>query len=329
MQRRHFVKLSVGLALTAAGIGANAQSAYPTKPIDIVVPYATGGSTDICARIIAKYISQKKNVVINVVNKPGGGGLVGIREVLTARPDGYTLLADTHGASSMVGAFNEPADVPFDWQNRTWIAIVDKDVVMYLVKDDSSWKTLKDVGAYAKQNPGKFRWASTGRGGIGIPAMQQFFAANGVPETVVQTQVMFKSGGEGPVALAGGHVDFAAQQIAESMAMLQAKKVRPIAVVSDKRLAQYPDVPTAAEQGFTTFDITGWHGLSGPPGLPPNVVEWWVSALKEASQDPAFVEMLEKVQKVPVFMGPADMKTFVDKEYEKYLVISRQLGWRK
>ena len=98
MQRRHFVKLSFGLALPA-GLGANAQPAYPTKPIDIVVPYATGGSTDIGARIIAKYVSQKKNVVINVVNKPGGGGLVGIREVLTSRPDGYTLLADTHGAS--------------------------------------------------------------------------------------------------------------------------------------------------------------------------------------------------------------------------------------
>lgn len=329
MKAKHLWHLATALLLAVAGFGVWAQPAYPTKPIDIVVPYATGGSTDICARLIAKYVSQKKGVAVSVVNKPGGGGLVGIREVLTSRPDGYTLLADTHGASSMVGAFNEPADVPFDWRNRTWIAVVDKDVLLYLVKEDSSWKTLKDVGAYAKQNPGKFRWASTGRGGIGIPAMQQFFAANGVPDTVVASQVMFKSGGEGPVALAGGHVDFAAQQIAESISMLQAKKVRAIAVVSDKRLAQFPDVPTAAEQGFAGFDIVGWHGLSGPPGLPPNVVDWWVGALKEGSQDPVFVEMLEKVHKVPVFLGPAEMKAFVDKEYEKYLEVSHQLGWRK
>jgi tripartite-type tricarboxylate transporter receptor subunit TctC len=313
MKASHLLRLATTLLLTVVGFCASAQPAYPTKPIDIVVPYATGGSTDICARIIAKYVSQKKGVVINVVNKPGGGGLVGIREVLTSRPDGYTLMADTHGASSMVGAFNEPADVPFDWRNRTWIAMVDKDVVLYLVKEDSSWKTLKDVGAYAKQNPGKFRWASTGRGGVGIPAMQQFFDANGVPETVVASQVMFKSGGEGPVALAGGHVDFAAQQIAESLAMVQAKKIRAIAVVADKRLSQFPDVPTAAEQGYATFDVVGWHGLSGPPGLPANVVDWWVSGLKEASQDPLFLEMLEKVHKLPVFLGPADMKAFVDK----------------
>ena len=155
MKAKQLWHLATALLLAVAGFGVWAQPAYPTKPIDIVVPYATGGSTDICARLIAKYVSQKKGVAVSVVNKPGGGGLVGIREVLTSRPDGYTLLADTHGASSMVGAFNEPADVPFDWRNRTWIAVVDKDVLLYLVKEDSSWKTLKDVGAYAKQNPGQ------------------------------------------------------------------------------------------------------------------------------------------------------------------------------
>src|SRR5262245_58895377 len=122
-----------------------AQPAYPTKPVEIIVPWGPGGATDLCTRVIAKYATQKFGIPVNVVNKPGGGGLIAINEVLTsAKPDGYTLLAETHGGSSMVGAFNEPKDVPFDWRKRTWIAMVDKDVVLYLVNADSPWKTLKD-----------------------------------------------------------------------------------------------------------------------------------------------------------------------------------------
>jgi tripartite-type tricarboxylate transporter receptor subunit TctC len=306
-----------------------AQS-YPSKPIDIIVPWGPGGGTDLCMRVIAKYATQKFGLPVNVINKPGGGGLVAIREVLTSSsPDGYTLLAETHGASSMVGAFNDPNDVPFDWRNRTWIAMVDKDIVLYLVKADSPWATLKDVAAAAKKDPAKFRWASTGRGGIAVPAMQQFFTAAGVPDGSAVSQVMFKSGTEGPAALAGGHVDFAAQQIPEASGLIAAKKLRAVAVVSDKRLAAFQDVPTVAEAGFPMLDVVGWHGLSGPPGLPQNVVDFWVKAMKNASQDPVFVEMLAKIHKLSFFLGPDEVKDHAEKEYVKYLEIAKKLGWRK
>lgn len=329
MMRLIAVLLAVGL-IAADAPEARAQAAYPSKPIDIIVPWGPGGGTDLCMRAVAKYTSQKYGIPVNVINKPGGGGLVAIREVLTgAKPDGYTLLAETHGGSSMVGAFNDPADVPFDWRNRTWMTMVDKDVVLFLVKEDSPWKSLKDVADAAKANPAKFRWASTGRGGIAIPAMQQFFSAAGVPDGSAVSQVMFKSGSEGPVALAGGHVDFSAQQIAEALGLIQGKKVRPIAVIADKRLELFPDVPTVREAGFPAIDTVGWHGVSGPPGLPPDVVAFWEKAMKEAIDDPAFREMLAKIQKVPVYMGAAEVKAFAEKEYEKYLVIAKQLGWRK
>lgn len=329
--RRKILFVVAGLLGLASAPGvALAQGNYPTRPIDLIVPYATGGATDTLARLLAKYVSEKKGITVNVVNKPGGGGIVGVREVLTSKPDGYTLLADTHGASTMIGAFNDPADVPFDWRNRTWIGMMDKDIVMFVVKEDSPWKSLKEVSDFAKQNPTKFRWGTTGRGGIAIPAMQQFFTASGIPpQSVAGTQVLFKSGGEGPVALAGGHIDFGAQQIPEVLSLIQAKKIRPLAVISDKRLAAFPDVPTVAEAGFPDIEATGWHGISGPPGLPKNVVEYWVNVLREANRDPAFREMLEKVQKVPVFLGPDEMKAYADKEYEKYLDVARKLGWRK
>jgi len=330
MRRKLLSGLTLLLCLASLPVTTLAQASYPSRPIDLVVPYATGGATDTLARLLAKYLSERKGITVNVVNKPGGGGIVGVREVLMSKPDGYTMLADTHGASTMIGAFNDPADVPFDWRNRTWIGMMDKDVVLFIVKEDSPWKSLKDVAEYAKQNPGKFRWGTTGRGGIAIPAMQQFFTASGIPlQSVAGTQVLFKSGGEGPVALAGGHIDFGAQQIPEALSLIQAKKVRALAVIADSRLPLFPDVPTVAEAGYPGIDAVGWHGVSGPPGLPKNVVDYWVNLMREANQDPVFREMLEKVQKVPVFLGPADMQAFADKEYEKYLDVARKLGWRK
>lgn len=330
MRRRFLFGVVSAVCLSSLPALSGAQPAYPSRPIDLVVPYATGGATDSLARLLAKYVSDKKGITVNVLNKPGGGGIVGVREVLTAKPDGYTMLADTHGASTMIGAFNDPADVPFDWRHRTWLGMMDKDVVLFIVKEDSPWKTLKDVADYAKQNPTKFRWGTTGRGGIAIPAMQQFFTASGIaPQSVAANQVLFKSGGEGPVALAGGHIDFGAQQIPEALGLIQGKKVRAVAVIADKRLAILPDVPTVAEAGYPMIDVAGWHGVSGPPGLPKNVVDYWVNLLREANQDPVFREMLEKVHKVPVFLGPAEMKAFADKEYENYLDVARKLGWRK
>ncbi|HEX7126066.1 MAG TPA: tripartite tricarboxylate transporter substrate binding protein [Thermodesulfobacteriota bacterium] len=329
--RRQFLLTALGMVLLASvSTPAAGQSEYPSRPIELVVPYATGGSTDILARILAKYVSEKKGIAFNVVNRPGGSGIIGVREVLNARPDGYTLLADTHGASTMIGAFNDPADVPFDWRNRTWIGMMDKDVILYLVKEDSPWKTLKDVAEYARQNPKKFRWGTTGRGGIAIPAMQQFFEASGIPaDAVADTQVLFKSGGEGPVALAAGNIDFAAQQIPEALGLIQAKRIRALAVISDERLPLFPDVPTVAEAGYPMIDVAGWHGVSGPPGLPRNVVDYWVTLLKEANADPVFRDMLEQVRKVPVFLGPEELRAFAEKEYEKYLDVARKLGWRK
>jgi tripartite-type tricarboxylate transporter receptor subunit TctC len=159
--------------------------------------------------------------------------------------------------------------------------------------------------------------------------MQQFFQAAGVPDGAAVSQVLFKSGGEGPVALAGGHVDFAAQQLAEAYGLVQDKKIRALAVIADKRLPQLPNVPTAAEAGFPNLDVVGWHGLSGPPGLPKHVVEVWVKTLREAANDPVFIEMMSNLQKVPVFLGPDELKAHVDKEYEKYLEVAKRMGWRK
>ncbi len=330
-KRVSIMLLLMGFVLIYFSNQAFGQPAYPTKPVDIIVPWGPGGGTDLCARVIAKYVVQSTGFPMNVVNKPGGGGVVAVREMLMdTKPDGYTMLAETHGGSSMVGAYNEPADIPFDWRKRTWIAMTDKDLVVYTVKHDSPWKTIKDVADFAKKNPEKFRWGTTGRGGISIPAMVQFFQANNIPvEKVLPSQVLFKSGADTVVALAGGHIDICAQQVSEVSGLIEGKKVRGLAVVFEKRLPIFPDVPTVAEAGYPMFDTVGWHGISGPPGLPKHVVDFWATSLEKASKDPVFIDMLHKLHKVAVYLGPKEVEDFVEKEYQKYLEGAKYLGWRK
>ena len=242
---------------------ASPQDRYPTRPIEIVVPYGPGGGTDLMARALAKYATEQFKIQVNVLNRPGASGLIGIREALAAKPDGYTLLADTHGASEMVGAFNEPADVPFDWRKRTWIAMVDKDPVLFLVKDDSPFKSLKDVVDYVLKNPSSLRWGSSGRGSVAVPAIQQLFKTVGVPDGAAMSQVLFKSGGEVIVALAGGHIDFSAQQLAESYSMLESKKVRALAVINDARFTQFPDVRPCAKLAIRKLKLLDGTGFRG------------------------------------------------------------------
>ena len=111
--------------------------------------------------------------------------------------------------------------------------------------------------------------------------------------------------------------------------MIEGKKFRGLAVVFEERLPILPDVPTAAEAGYPMFDVRGWFGISGPPELPKHVVDFWTSNLEKASKDPVYIEMFEKVQKVPVYLGPKEVEEFAEKEYQKYLEIAKYLGWRK
>jgi len=297
---------------------------YPTKPVDIIVSYNPGGGADLSGRLLSGYFSKVLGVQLNVINKPGAGGVIGVREAMTARPDGYTMLLDCHATSSMLAAF-QPGKLPFEWRKRTWIARMTKDPVIYQVRMDAPYKTLKDVAEFIKKNPKQLRWGATGVSGVGSPAGIQFFRANNISLDMVN-RVMFT--GESPVlaALAGGHIDFTGQQYGPSWGMLEGKKVKPIAVIAGKRLPLLRDVPTVAEEGYPMLDVHGWHGLSGPPGLPKYVQDYWLRELEKAHRDPVFHEMAEKVKKEVAFLGPKEMEEFAEQEYQKYLALAKDVG---
>ncbi len=294
---------------------------YPTKPIDMIVAYGPGGGSDIMARFLAGYFAKVSGIQLNVINKTGGAGAIGLQAALTSRPDGYTMLMDTHGIGSMIALY--PGTYPVDWRKRTWCARIAIEPMVYQVRTDAPWKTLKEVAEFIKQNPEKLRWGTSGLTGCGAPAGIQFFRANDISMKMIR-RVMFQGASEVVVALAGGHIDFASQQYSESASLIEGKKTRPTAVAAAKRLPLLPDVPTVTEAGYPMLDVIGWQAVSGPAGLPKQVVDFWAKSLEKACKDPAFIEQAEKLKKEVTYLGPKEFEAFVEGEYQKYAKLGKE-----
>ena len=323
MQR---ILVLAALCVTVTVQAVHAQPAYPTRPIEIVVAFAPGGAADTAARMTAAYASKKWGQTVNVVNMPGASGITGALQTFKARPDGYTLYLDVHATSSML--FAVESDVPFKMEDKTPIALITLDPVIYTVKSDSPWKTLRDVAAAAKANPKGFRYGIAGIGAVGSFSVTQFLFSAGVP-IAEASRVVFTGGAPTITALAGGHVDFAGQQWSESGRMIQGHKVRGLAVVHPTRLSGLPDIPTAKEAGFPDLDVVGWQGLAGPPKLPAHIVARWTALLEEASRDPAFLDQAAKLNKVVAYKGPEAFWQFQQEELKKYLPLATRMGIRK
>jgi tripartite-type tricarboxylate transporter receptor subunit TctC len=317
---------SLVLALTCLAAVADAQPAYPTRPIEIIVAYNPGGAADVAARLVAALAAKKWGQPVNVVNMPGASGITGALRALNARPDGYTLLLDPHATSAML--FAVESDVPFKMDGKTQIALVTLDPVIYTVKADSPWKTLKDVAEAAKANPKAFRYGIAGVSGIASFSVSQFLFGAGINVNEAN-KVVFTGGAPTMTALAGGHIDFAGQQWSESTGLIQGGKVRGVAVVHPTRLPSLPDIPTAKEAGFPDLNVVGWQGLAGPKGLPPAIVTKWNALLEEASKDRDFLEQAAKLNKVVQYLPPDAYWKFQEDELKKYLPLATKMGIRK
>lgn len=319
---------ALSLILIMMGAWGCAQRApetpkYPEKTIELVVPYPPGGASDVAARLLAPYAAKKLGQEVIVVNKEGGAGSVGTREVLAAKADGYTLLLDGPGCSAMlpVGLPN----LPFDWAKRTWIGRLLLDPVFFIVPADSKFKTLQEVVAKAKENPQGFKWGTAGGAGISTFTVGQLFRVAGINAKETR-MVGFQSSGKTVVAVAGNQVDFATGTLTEIRSLAEAGKLKPLAVILPQRHPAFPDVPTVAEAGYPGVEMTLWNGVSGPPDLPAYVVEKWVAVLEEASKDPEFISSADKIGKVVSFLGPEQFKAQVMKDYQTYKELAEAIG---
>jgi len=322
---RIVVSLIIGVLTLFTGQGIS-NAAYPDRPVELISGFGAGGATDVTGRLIAGYVSKKWGVPVNVVNMPGASGIIGARHAMAARPNGYTMMVDSHAVSSMLAATQ--IDLPFKWDHRTVVARVSIDPVFYSTKKDAPWKNFKGLAEYIRKNPKVVRYGNAGVTAVGAFAIPQFLEVNNFPPDIISS-VVFKSGAEVITALAGGHIDIAAQQYSETAGLLLAKKVVGLAIVHHERLPEFPDLPTAKEAGFPGLNVLGWHGVCGPAGLDKEIVAKWSQTLEEASKDKAFLEQAKKIYKIVSYLGPKECWDFIQKEYQRYLPLAIKMGMRK
>ncbi len=310
------------LPLIVLPVNAAAKD-WPDRAITTIVPWPTGGATDIIARSLSPKLSKTLGVPVQVINKPGGAGIPGTLDAVKASPDGYTLLWDCGGSSSMQDALAK--DLPYQVFDRTFIGRATSNPMAMIVPTSKPWKTMGDFVNAVRTDPSNISFGMIG--GTGVPdvlvyQLRAALKAKGVDVSKTR-MVTHKGGGELPPAVAGAHVSAAFISPAEIVALLSADKVRPVAVTSltGKRYKGWPDVPTMTEVGLPTVDIIFWAGLSGAPGLPANIVKVMENALKEAlseaEKDPEVVARFEKLGLTAAYLPNDQFKKFVREESDR------------
>ena len=252
-------------AMLGASPGAVAQQ-YPTKPVRIIVPFAPGGGSDFIARFMSQRLTDALGRQVIVENKPGAGGVLGIEAGIKSPPDGYTLtlIASSYTVNPAIYKLN------FDPLNDiTPIIQMSQGPLLVVVRPSLPVKTLKQLIALAKSKPGQINFASSGQGSVIHLATELFDSMAGIK----MNHIPYKGTGPALTDTIGGQTDIFFSSTATAMPHVQAGRLRAIAVTTAKRIPALPDVPSVAESGVPGYDVTLWHGLIGPKGMPRPVVE--------------------------------------------------------
>lgn len=303
---------------TLAG-SAYAQSAYPTRPVTIVVPAAAGGPTDAVARVVARSFQRQSGQAFVIENVAGGGSTIGTARVAAAKPDGYTLLWG--GSSGMVVAPHLVSQVKYDPQTSfAHAGIVAYTPYAVMVKEPSEYKTFEQLVAYGKANPGKLNVASTGAGTQGHLTIEMLLDEAGIKAL----HVPFKGGPPAMTALIGGEVDVLVDAPGPAMAMIEAKRVRVLAVTSQKRLPNLPDTRTIQEAGVRGFESEAWWALQAPRGTPDPIMQSLQKMLGLALADPETTEALKRNSLVPGRANASDVAETIRRESPRWARVIKQ-----
>lgn len=287
MKLKYVSVVLVPLALFATGCAPTSGAdtvKYPTKAIEYVVPFSPGGGTDISARVISDAASKELGVPVNVVNKPGANQVTAVDSVNRAAPDGYTLLADGAGSSSLQALAKS---LPYKWDDRKFVARVLTGSHAYAVGKGSPANTLDELMDRAKADPQRFKVAWIGGTSTTDYALLQLLDAYGVDLKAVQ-KVPFRSSGETMIAAAAGDVDLAVGGASSTFSLHSSGDLKVLATTGTSREQKLPDVPTTAELGKPDVNILFWVGVTGPSKMNDAVSEKLATSLKKVSDQEDF-----------------------------------------
>lgn len=313
-----FLCVLVMLVLTAAPGQVSAQGKYPTRAIDIIVPVVPGAGADFCARLAADAAKKKWNVPVNVLNKPGGNSVPANLEVHQAKPDGYTLLADSQSSCSFLEVSTK--DLPFKVMDRTFVATATSSPHVVYVASSFPADNMKELAAEIKRDPGNFTWATYGGVGAGDYFMRLFFKAIGVDISKTKP-VVVRGTAEALTLLAGGHIKCSAASPMPGLPHVKAGNVKAVAITG-YRVPEYANVATMTEQGYASLNaVIYWWGITAPPKLAAAIVVAWDEVLREMIKDQEVVGKLRNVGFAPYYLNANDTRELVRKEMEEAQIL--------
>ena len=306
--------------LVLAAASARAQQWVPKQPIKILVGYAPGGTADIAARVAAETIQRQHGYTVVVDNKTGAGGFIALKQVAESKPDGYTVGIGIMGQLS-VGPVVPGALIPFD---------LDKELVpicnlvgvpmALIVRMDAPFKTIPELIAYAKANPGKVSYASTGLGSTNQLAAEFLAAESGGLKLI---HVPYRGGAPAIADVAAGNVDMFFGNVSELISMVRGGKVRVLALAATKPSVLAPELPLLTKD-IPALDISNWFGLVGPAALPADIKASLAKMFLDAVGDPSNKDTLDKQGLVAMAQGPEEFAAYITKDRERWAKVVKQ-----
>jgi tripartite-type tricarboxylate transporter receptor subunit TctC len=287
-----------------------ARAEFPTHPIKLVIPYAAGGPTDIFGRMLAEYLGRDLKQTVIVENKGGAQGAIAAEMVARSDPDGYTLF----GTSGSVIVLNPLLykKLPYDpARDLRVLALVTDVPVVLCVNPSLPVKTVAEFVAYAKQNPGKLNFGSSGTGSFTHLAAEMFKQVAGIQ----MTHVPYKGAAPALTDVMSGNIQLMFESVSTALPLIQSGKLRPLGIGSVQRHPALPDVPTIAESGYGGYFVSVWNGLAVPAGLPDDVTRILTDSLDRVMNDEGFRAAIEKVGFTALRpRSPADIAEFMEAE---------------
>ncbi|KAA0889566.1 tripartite tricarboxylate transporter substrate binding protein [Pusillimonas sp. ANT_WB101] len=310
-----FGVLALSALLITGTPGVSAAADWPEgKPISLIIPYAAGGFADTRMRLLGRELAQELNANVIVENKAGAGGIIGTADIARSKPDGYTI-GSGNLAPLSVNPTLMPKNVTYNVQKDIApVILIEESPLILSVNKDVPVKTLADLIALAKKDPGALAFGSSGVGGAHHLSGELFASAAGIK----LTHVPYKGGAPAATDLIAGHIDMMFEMGYAAMPAIQAKKVHPLAVTSAQRLPLLPDVPTVAESGLPGFESYNWQGIIAPAGTPEPIIQKLNAAFNKILQKPEIKKAFDQTGGQIAGGTPEDFANFIQSETKKW-----------
>lgn len=311
--------LSLAVVCAVASFTEASAQTFPSRPITLVVPFAAGGNVDVSTRILQSGIGDALGQPIIIENKPGAGGTLAGNYVARSAPDGHTLFVGSTG-SILLGPMTMP-NAPYKWdQVFAPVSSLALSTNLLLVRNTLPVKTVAELVEYARQNPEKLTVATTSVASINYFMGELLRLKGGVK----WTDVHYRGNSQIINDLMAGHVDTSFQQLSDSHAQIEGKKVRALAVLGPKRVASLGDVPSIVEAGFPEVQGVNFNGIFAPKGTPPEVVAKLSAAIRTALRKPEVIEQLAKLGSEAPGSSPEEFAAFLNQQSAKWSDVMKQ-----